>query len=171
LRYSVAQLIVFVTIVAFLLAFGSFLLGALLGALERFFIPISVIGFFVFLNWSRMHKGKNVLLALAISLPAILVWAYMALTYYRLIALGSVESMDDLEPTHPQPFPHPDVVLDVFLEDSRLSKNSPTDLGSILRRTIGLIGLVAACLAGWFMGSLIRRKSVDDQVESGEDGE
>jgi hypothetical protein len=94
----------------------------------------------------------------------------MALTYYRLIALGSVESMDDLEPTHPQPFPHPDVVLDFFLEDSRLSKTSPTDLGSILRRTIGLIGLVAACLAGWFQGSLIRRKSVDDQVESGEDG-
>lgn len=167
MRFSVAQLIVFVTIVAFLLAFGGFLLGAL----ERFFIPISVIGFFVFLNWSRMFKGKNVLLALAISLPAILVWGYMGLTYYRLFALGSVESMDDLEPTHPQPFPHPDAVLDFFLEDSRLSKNSPTDLASIASRTIGLIGLVAACLAGWFQGSLIRRKSVDDQVESGEDGE
>lgn len=166
MRYSVAQLIVFVTIVAFLLAFGGFLLGAL----ERIFIPISVVGFFVFLNWSRMFKGKNVLLAFVISLPAILVWAYMALTFYRLIALGSVESMADLEPTHPQPFPHPDAVLDFFLEDSRLSKNSPSDLASIASRTIGLIGLVAACLAGWFLGSLIRRKSVDDEVESGEDG-
>ena len=44
MRFSVAQLIVFVTIVAFLLAFGGFLLGAL----ERLFIPISVDWFFRF---------------------------------------------------------------------------------------------------------------------------
>lgn len=69
MRFSVAQLIVFVTIAAFLIAFGDFLLGML----ERSSIPISVFGFLVFLNGSRMFSGKNVLLTLAISLPALLV--------------------------------------------------------------------------------------------------
>ncbi len=161
MRFSVAQLIAFVTLVAFLIAFGGFLLVLL----ERLFIPISVVGFLILLNWSRMFSGKNVWFAFAISIPAIFVWGYMTLTYYRLFVLGSVESMADLNPMYPQPFPHPDAVLKFFLEESRLSKNSPADLASIAFRTIGLIGLVAACLAGWFMGSLIRRKSAGEPLE------
>ena len=164
MRFSIAQLIVVVTVAAFLIAFGGFLLGTL----ERLFLPISVIGFLGFLIWSQMFSGKNVLFALAISLPAILVWIYMLLTYSRLFALGSVDSMANLDPMYPQPFPHPDVVLKFFLEESRLSKTSPSDLGSLASRTIGLIGLVAACLAGWFLGSLIRRKPAGESLELAE---
>ena len=103
MRFSVAQLIVFVTLAAFLIAFGGFFLTML----ERFFIPISVFGFLVFLNWSRMFSGKNVLLTLAISLPALLVWVYMLFAYYRIISLGNVDSMATLDPSFPQNFPHP----------------------------------------------------------------
>ncbi|MDB4468638.1 hypothetical protein N9093_02135 [bacterium] len=52
MRFSIAQLIVVVTVAAFLIAFGGFLLGVL----ERLFLPISVVGFLVFLNWSRMSS-------------------------------------------------------------------------------------------------------------------
>ena len=48
MRFSIAQLIVVVTVAAFLIAFGGFLLGTL----ERLFLPISVIGFLGFLIWS-----------------------------------------------------------------------------------------------------------------------
>ena len=161
MRFSVAQLIVFVTIAAFLIAFGGFLLGVL----ERFFIPISVIGFLVFLNWSRILNGRNVLLAFAISLPAISVWCYMTLTYYRLFVLGSVDSMYNLDPIYPQPFPHPDAVLKFFLEDRRLSiETNPADLASMAFRVISMIGLSAICLAGWFLGSLIRRKPAGEPM-------
>lgn len=155
MRFSVAQLIVFVTLAAFLIAFGGFFLTML----ERFFIPISVFGFLVFLNWSRMFSGKNVLLTLAISLPALLVWVYMLFAYYRIISLGNVDSMATLDPSFPQNFPHPDALLKVRLEDWRLGETKPHDMASIVFSVIGLIGLGAACLAGWFLGSLIRRKS------------
>lgn len=165
MRFSVAQLIVVVTVVAFLLAFGGFLLAVL----ERLFIPISVVGFLVFLNWSRMFNGKNVLLALAISLPAILVWGYMLLTFERLLILGSVDSMYNLDPMYPQPFPHPDAVLKFFLEDRRLSsETNPADLASVAFRVISMIGLSAICLAGWFLGSLIRRKPAGESLELAE---
>ena len=165
MRFSVAQLIVVVTVVAFLLAFGGFLLAVL----ERLFIPISVVGFLVFLNWSRMFNGKNVLLALAISLPAILVWGYMLLTFERLLILGSVDSMNNLDPMYPQPFPHPDAVLKFFLEDRRLSsETNPADLASVAFRGISMIGLSAICLAGWFLGSLIRRKPAGESLELAE---
>ena len=161
MRFSVAQLIVFVTIAAFLIAFGDFLLGGL----ELFFIPISVIGFLVFLNWSRILNGRNVLLAFAISLPAISVWCYMTLTYYRLFVLGSVDSMYNLDPIYPQPFPHPDAVLNFFLEDRRLSiETNPADLASMAFRVISMIGLSAICLAGWFLGLLIRRKPAGEPM-------
>ncbi len=161
MRFSIAQLIVFVSIAAFLIAFSGFLLGVL----ERFFIPISVIGFLVFLNWSRILNGRNVLLAFAISLPAILVWCYMTLAYYRLFVLGSVDSMYNLDPIYPQPFPHPDAVLKFFLEDRRLSiETSPADLASMAFRVISVIGLSAICLAGWFLGLLIRRKPAGEPM-------
>ena len=161
MRFSVAQLIVFVTIAAFLIAFGGFLLGGL----ELFFIPISVIGFLVFLSWSRMLKGRNVLLVFAISLPAILVWCYVTLTCYRLFVLGSVDSMYNLDPMYLQPFPHPDGVLKFFLEDRRLSsETNPADLASMAFRVISIVGLSAICLAGWFLGSLIPRKPAGEPM-------
>lgn len=165
MRFSIAQLMVVVTITGFLFAFG----GLLLGMFERFFIPISVVGFLVFLNWSRMYNGRNVLLAFVISLPAILVWGYMLLTYSRLLVLGSVDSMANLDPMYPQPFPHPDTVLKFFLEDKRLSsETNPADLASMAFRVISMIGLGAICLAGWFLGSLIRRKSAGEPMELAE---
>ena len=165
MRFSIAQLIMVVTVAAFLIAFG----GLLLGTLERLFLPISVIGFFVFLIWSQMFSGKNVLFALAISLPAILVWGYMLLTFERLLILGSVDSMYNLDPMYPQPFPHPDVVLKFFLEDRRLSSETkPADLASVAFRVISMIGLSATCLAGWFLGSLIRRKPAGESLELAE---
>jgi len=165
MRVPIAQLIVDVTVAAFLIAFGGFLLGTL----ERLFLPISVIGFLGFLIWSQMFSGKNVWFAFAISLPAILVWIYMLLTYDRLLILGSIDSMANLNPMYPQPFPHPDAVLKFFLEDRRLSsETNPADLASVAFRVISMTGLSAICLAGWFLGSLIRRKPAGESLELAE---